>query len=75
MNECNFIEATNTYSDLSDQTKFRLDEINKIKDYFNPEIQERNIMSKKLSSNKWRNKYYLFYKGYWGFCRNSKCKF
>ena len=31
---------------LSDQTKFRLNEINKIKDYFNSEIQE---MSKKLS--------------------------
>ena len=34
---------------LSDQTKFRLKEINKIKDYFNLEIQERKIMSKKLS--------------------------
>ena len=34
---------------LSDQTKFRLNEINKIKDYFNSEIQERNTMSKKLS--------------------------
>ena len=34
---------------LSDQTKFRLKEINKIKDYFNSEIQERKTMSKKLS--------------------------
>ena len=34
---------------LSDQTKSRLKEINKIKDYFNLEIQERKIMSKKLS--------------------------
>ena len=34
---------------MSDQTKFRLNEINKIKDYFNSEIQERKIMSKKLS--------------------------
>ena len=34
---------------MSDQTKFRLNEIKKIKDYFNSEIQERNIMSKKLS--------------------------
>ena len=42
-------EATNTYSNLNDQTKFRLNEINKIKDYFNAEIQERKIMSKKLS--------------------------
>ena len=35
---------------LSDQTKLRLNEINKIKDYFNSEIQERKIMSKKLSN-------------------------
>ena len=34
---------------LSDQTKFRLNEINKIKDYFNSEIQERKTTSKKLS--------------------------
>ena len=34
---------------LSDETKFRLNEINKIKDYFNSEIQERKTMSKKLS--------------------------
>ena len=34
---------------LNDQTKFRLNEINKIKDYFNSEIQERKTMSKKLS--------------------------
>ena len=36
-------------SNLSDQTKFRLNEINKIKDYLNSEIQERKTMSKKLS--------------------------
>ena len=48
MNESSSIEAlTNTH--LSDQTKFRLNEINKIKDYFNSEIKERKIMSKKLS--------------------------
>ena len=34
---------------LSDGTKFRLNEINKIKDYFNSEIQEKKKMSKKLS--------------------------
>ena len=39
----------NTSLNLSDQTKFRLNEINKIKDYFNSEIQERKTMSKKLS--------------------------
>ena len=41
MNACHSFEVTNTYSNLSDQTKFRLNEINKIKDYFNSEIQER----------------------------------
>ena len=41
MNEYNSIKATSTYSNLSDQTKFRLNEINKIIDYFNSEIQEK----------------------------------
>ena len=49
MSECNSIETTNIYSNLSDQTKIRLNEINKIKDYLNSKIQERKIMSKKLS--------------------------
>ena len=55
MNECNSIETlTNTYSNLnavalSDQTKFRINEIIKIKDYFYSEIHERKVMSKKLS--------------------------
>ena len=47
--ECNSIEVTNRYLNLSDQTKCRLNEINKIKDYFNSEIHERKIMNKKLS--------------------------
>ena len=47
MNECNSIKATNTYSNLSDQTRFRLSKINKIKDYFNLEIEERKIISQK----------------------------
>ena len=34
---------------MNDQIKFRLNEINKIKDYFYPEIQERKAISKKLS--------------------------
>ena len=34
---------------MNDQTKFRSNEINKIKDYFNSEIQERRAISKKLS--------------------------
>ena len=44
MNDCNYSDFN-----LSDQTKFRLHEINKIKDYFVSEIQERKTMSKKLS--------------------------
>ena len=34
---------------LSDQTKFRLDEIRKIENYFNSEINQRKLYSKKLS--------------------------
>ena len=44
MNDCNYSNFN-----LSDQTKCRLHEINKIKDYFSSEIQERKTMSKKLS--------------------------
>ena len=36
MNELNSVEIL-----LNDQTKFRLNKVNKIKDYFNSEIQER----------------------------------
>ena len=48
MNEFNAFSNLNAIP-MSDQTKFRLDEINKIKDCFNFQIQERNVMSKKLS--------------------------
>ena len=48
MNEVNSIEMLNKYSNLSDQTKFRLNEIIKIEDYFNSEIKEKKSMSKKL---------------------------
>ena len=41
---------------LSNQAKFRLNEINKIKYYFNSEIQERMIMSKKLSKHNYIGK-------------------
>ena len=41
MSEFNSIEPLNKYSNLSDQTKFRLNEINKIKDHFRFEIQEK----------------------------------
>ena len=49
MNKVNFIETLNKYLDLSGQTKFRLNEINGIKDYFNSEIRERKTMTKILS--------------------------
>ena len=51
MNELNSIETHSNLNEilLSDQTNFRRNEINKIKDYFNSEIQERKTMSKKLS--------------------------
>ena len=51
----NELRPVKTYSDLSklslnDQTKFRLNKINKIKDYFELEIKERET-SKKLSKS------------------------
>ena len=51
MNKLNSIETQSNLDSipLSDQTKFRLNEINKIKGYFISEIQERKTMSKKLS--------------------------
>ena len=53
MNKLNTIKTHSNLNaiSLSDQTKFRLNEINKIKDYFNSEIPERNTMSKKLSKH------------------------
>ena len=44
MNELNSAEIS-----LNDQTKFRPNEINKIKDYFECEIKEREAVTKKLS--------------------------
>ena len=41
----NEIDKTN----LTDQTKFRLNEISKIENYFNSEINQRKLCSKKLS--------------------------
>ena len=49
MIKCNFLEPANTYSNLSNQTKFRLNETNEFKDYFISETQERKLMSKTLS--------------------------
>ena len=42
-------ESNSAGISLNDQTKFRLNEINKIKDYFYSEIQERKMISRKLS--------------------------
>ena len=47
MNKLNSIK-TNSNLNLSDQTRFRLNEINKIKKCFISEIQERETISKKL---------------------------
>ena len=43
MNNLNVIELTNTAN------KYRLDEINKVRDYFNNDIKERKDIIKKLS--------------------------
>ena len=48
MNKSNSIGAIDK-TDLSEQTKFRLDEISKIENYFHKEINQRKSCSKKLS--------------------------
>ena len=48
MNKSNSIGAIDK-TDLSEQTKFRLDEISKIENYFIEEINQRKSCSKKLS--------------------------
>ena len=45
MNKRNSIEAIDK-TDLSEQTKFRLDEISKIENYFIEEINQRKSSSK-----------------------------
>ena len=47
MNECSSIEIDK--ANFNDQIKFRLNEINKIEDYFNSDINQRKLYSKKLS--------------------------
>ena len=42
MNKVSSIEITNR-TDLTDQTKFRLNEIIKIESYFNQQIKERKL--------------------------------
>ena len=48
MNECNSIEAIDKIN-LTNQTKFRLDEISKTENYFIEEINQRKSCSKKLN--------------------------
>ena len=48
MNRYNSIGTVDT-SNLSNQTKFRLNQVVKIKDYFNSKIQETKKTSKKLT--------------------------
>ena len=45
----NKANRANEMSELNDLTKYRLDEINKIKDYLNAEIKERKDIVKKIS--------------------------
>ena len=48
MNKSNSIKAIEK-TDLSEQTKFRLDEISKIENYFIEKINQRKSCSKKLN--------------------------
>ena len=48
MNKCNSLEEIDK-TNLSEQTKFRLDEISKIESYFIEEINQRKSCSKKLN--------------------------
>ena len=43
------MSKANEMSELNDLTKFRLNEINKIKDYLNAETKERKDIVKKIS--------------------------
>ena len=43
------VSKANEISELKDLTKYRLDEINKIKEYFNAEIKERKDIAKKIN--------------------------
>ena len=48
MNKCNSLEEIDK-TNLSEQTKFRLDEISKIENYFIEKINQRKSCSKKLN--------------------------
>ena len=44
-----YLKMSNINLELNEITKFRLDEINKIKDYFNAEIKQRKDIAKRIS--------------------------
>ena len=48
-------EAPNMYSNLNDQQQFRVNKIGDVRDYFNADIRERELMSQILS------KYIIFF--------------
>ena len=60
------LTSIETHSNQKGQTNFRLNGINKIKEYFNSETQERRTITKKLS------KYIAASKCYWNSSRNNK---
>ena len=47
--EASKANRANEISEVKDLTKYRLDEVNKIKDYLNAEIKERKDIVKKIS--------------------------
>ena len=49
MNNLNVADASALHLELADVIKYRLDEINKIKEYFDNEIKERKDIIKKLN--------------------------
>ena len=69
MNESNSIEIIDKQH-LTEQTKFRLDEISKIQNYCHEEINQRKSCSKKLSKRKkWWSIYHFVYERCWSSCR------
>ena len=56
MGECNsikhdFYKRPNIYPNISNEQQFRLNKINKIKDFFLTEIRERELISKNISKH------------------------
>ena len=49
ISEASETSRVNAVSELKDLTKYRLDEINNLKEYFNTEIKERKYIIKKNS--------------------------